>query len=375
MRIAILALSRGGLVTARRIARIFEGAFLFCHPGLRKSMGNKICRASAPRTRGRGEQTRTAFFSPGLKAFTAQIFSSFDAIIFVMATGIAVRMIAPCLQHKKTDPAVITVDDTGTFAVSLLGGHQGGANDLAEQIAQEIGATAVITTATDRHRLLAFDLWARRRGWALENGKDMKEISKAQLAGSEILVYADLPSLPGRGDDEASLPSNCRFTDDPAELQAARHGVVLLSNHRELPLLPQGLPHIIIRPRNLVAGVGCRRGASPAAVIAALQDGLKRAGRVAEGLLALATIDLKGEEKGLQDAARYFKVPLLVFSREQVREIEDNFAASEFVRKHTGVGAVAEPCAFLGSGGGPLILEKRGYGGITVALAEARWDG
>lgn len=363
MKTAILALTPQGLDTARRICCLFARPFLFIHPRL---IGKA---APVPGSRAAiGASARIACFSPELRTFTAEIFPHFDAIIFVMAAGIAVRMVGPCLRLKKTDPAVIVVDDTGCFAVSLLGGHQRGANDLTEQIAAAIGATAVITTATDRRRILAIDLLARRRNWDLEHAADLKKISAAQLDGREICLYCDAPFPPG---GLPELPAGCRLVTDPAELSAACRGTVLLSNRRLLPELPAGLPFVILRPRNLVAGIGCRRGMPGWAVIGAVEDALAVAGRVSQGLLALATIDLKAEERGLQEAARFFKVPLRVFSKETVGEIEHRFSPSPFVRRHTGVGAVAEPCACLGSGGGSLILGKKSGAGITVALAES----
>lgn len=369
MRIAIVALTPRGLATGRRIATFLTRPFMFCHPGLREMLKGQNDPGATGEKAALRAQARTFFFSRDLKSFTAELFSSFDAIIFVMAAGIAVRMIAPWLQHKTTDPAIITVDDTGTFVVPLLGGHQGGANDLAQQIADEIGATAVITTATDRSRLLAFDLWAKRRGWTLEHAADLKKISKAQLAGSELLIYSDL----ARAEQAAvrELFPSCRLVRDTVELQTARHGVVFLSNRSSLPQPPGGVPFIVLRPRNLVAGIGCRRGVSASAVTAALKGALDLAGRVSGGLQSIATIELKGEEKGLRETARCFRVPLQVFSNEQIQQIENRFVGSEFVRRNTGVGAVSEPCAVLGSGGGALILAKTGFKGITVALAES----
>lgn len=359
MKIAVLALTPGGLITARRICRLFPGSFLFCHPRLR----GRVKTAA-----------RILYYHGELQTLTAALFHYFSAIIFVAATGIAVRMIAPCLQSKKTDPAIIAVDDTGHFAVSLLSGHQGGANDLAEQIAAGIGALPVITTATDRRQILAFDLLARRRGWNLEHAADMKKISAAQLAGKEITIYCDLsfdPSASGNFE----LPTCSRLVTAPGQLATARHGVVFLSNRLELPSLPPGLPFIIIRPRTIVAGIGCRRGISAAAIITALENALRQAGRVPEGLLALATIELKRDEKGLREAAHKLAVPLYVFSSDEVRKVEHLFSGSPFVQQYAGVGAVAEPCAYLGSSGAEIILEKRAGDGITVALAEKSLSG
>ncbi len=374
MKTAVVALTPGGLRTARRICRLLARPFLFCPSPLRVQVEGAPA-AAAPHCReGKKGGCRLAFFpAEGLRPFIAGIFPYFDLLVLVMAAGIAVRLLAPCLGDKKTDPAVIVVDDTGRFVLSLLGGHQRGANDLAEQIAAGLRATAVITTATDRRRLLAFDQLAQRRGWVLEHGEDLKRISAAQLRGEKICVLAPFPpissSFPG---EVVELPAGCLLLEETAALflPPECRGLVFCSNKRTLPPPPPGLPYIVIRPRTLVAGVGCRRGVPGDAVIAAVREALLQAGRVQEGLQALASIELKGEEKGLHEAARFFRVPLRLYSQEEIKEVEGLFAASAFVRRHTGVSAVAEPCAYLGSGGGTLLLPKRGAFGITVALAE-----
>jgi cobalt-precorrin 5A hydrolase len=305
-----------------------------------------------------------------------------------MAAGIVVRAIAPYLENKKTDPAVVVVDDTGFFAISLLSGHMGGANELAEKIAAYLGAIPVITTSTDRHYIPAFDLLARRGKWVMEHAEDLKRISAAQIAGKEILIYA-------AGNIQVKLPGKYAVVNSEREFQkllgisqagnrtsshAARpgdgpsrscEGVVLISNRVRLPMVPPGVPFIVLRPRNITAGIGCRRGIPAENIIKAVQDAFGRCRRRIESLQGLATVVNKGQEAGLQEAAKFFHVPLQVIAREEIQAVEQLFSPSLFVKEKIGVASVAEPCAFLGSASGELILRKTKYPGITVALGES----
>ncbi len=358
---ALIAVTVPGLETAGRIRDIFPAAPLYIPPGLKA----RFPEAS------RGPEVQT--FNEDLKTFVGTLFPRFDALIFVAAAGIVVRVIAPYLQDKEQDPAVVVVDDTGRFAVSLLSGHLGGANDLSELLARELGATAVITTSTDRHGLLAYDLLAARLGWSVENLQDLKKISTAQLEGKPVAVYAD-PNIqlefPGQHlllrREEELLPKPC-------------HGLVLISSRRDLPRAAEGIPRILLRPRTLTAGVGCRRGTPAGAIVEAVEQALEQSCRVPVSLQQLASLEVKADEAGLLEAGEILGVPVRFFQKDDLRALEDHFDHSEFVHQAVGTGAVAEPCAYLGSGCGEMILHKLTWKKVTVALAEreiaVKWNG
>jgi len=376
---AVIAVTPAGLRTALRLRKLFLRSHLFCPSSLK----------GEPEAR---QNEQIFFFRESLPRFTGSIFASYKALIFVTAVGIAVRSIAPHLRGKKNDPAVVAVDDTAFFVVSLLSGHSKGANDLAAEIAAYLGAIPVITTSTDRHNLVAFDLLAQRRSWLLEHEQDLKKISAAQVKGKELLLYLEeniAASLPGKyviarsagefyrllgfpGEEippEAAASFRCR-----AETFASGgrwQGVVLIGSSTSLPLVPDGLPYIILRPRCITAGIGCRRGVRAEEILQAIANAFNRCGRRPESLKSMATISAKEGEEGLLQAARFLGVPLHFFAPEQIRRVEHLFGSSAFVKKRVGAGSVAEPCAYLGSGGGKLILKKTVYPGITVALGEA----
>ena len=215
---------------------------------------------------------------------TARLFDSVDALLFIGACGIAVRAIAPLIKSKLTDPAVIVCDETGQFAISLLSGHVGGANILTEQIAEIIGATPVITTASDVHTAL------------------------------------------------------------------------------------EGTP----QPKNLVLGIGCRRGISAEtierAVTIMLWDQKIPLARVCE----VATIDIKRDEEGLLGFAKAHGLPLNFYSSAELADVQGKFSSSEFVMKVVGVDNVCERAATLCGAEGQLILSKTAKDGVTAAIFEKR---
>jgi cobalt-precorrin 5A hydrolase len=302
--------------------------------------------------------------SGSFKIAIAGLFNQYQLLIFISATAVAVRAIAPCLQGKDKDPAVVVIDDQGRFVISLLSGHLGGANEAAEKIAHFLDACPVVTTATDGRGITAFDDLARKLGWHIENLPDLKKISAALLEDREIMLYSRQQFAP-------ALEGNIYVTESSEDLARAEHGVVIVDNRLALSSVPKGVPVITLRPRNVAAGVGCRRGIPAEAIIRAIENAFAKAGLSLTSLSCLASGEFKADESGLIDAARHFAVPLKIFTREELIAAIGDSATSTFVEEQVGVGAVAEPCARLGSGGGPLLLEIQRGAGITVALAES----
>lgn len=356
MRLAVFFLTRPGLEIALRLGKAFSKIDYFTTARLMDDTG------------------RFQPFQGGLAATVAKVFRGYEGIIFISAVAVAVRVVAPHLLNKALDPAVVVVDEGGCFAISLLSGHLGGANALAKKVASCLGATPIITTATDGRGLLAFDELARRSGWSLENLSDLKQISAAQLEGREIILYTEqeLKNFP------LKAMGGIRVTRRPEDLIGAKNGVVLLSDRRKMafpPLKGPGssetpdIPYIIMRPRSVAAGVGCRKGVPAGRIIAAIEAALEEADLAPGSLGCLATGVFKGEEAGLLQAAQHFRVPLKVYTREEILPWTKGCRTSLFVQEQVGVGAVAEPCACLGSNGGRVVLPCRRGKGITVSLA------
>lgn len=284
----------------------------------------------------------------GLQEWTERAFRENDALLFIGAAGIAVRAIAPYVRSKTTDPAVVVLDERGTFAIPVLSGHLGGANDLARLLSREAGALAVITTATDAGGLFAADDWARRQGLAVANPERIKWISARLLAGETIAVKSLYP-IEG---------------DMPSQLREAEEGYDLLISHRS-----RGRAEALrLVPRIVTVGVGCRKGTPEEAIAEAVSAALGKAGCHELSAEAVATIDLKAREPGLLAYCRSRGLPLVTYTAEELTAVEGAFTGSEFVRRTTGVDNVCERAAVKKSGG-RLLTRKEAGNGVTVALA------
>lgn len=282
-----------------------------------------------------------------LAAWTADAFSSSEALIFVGAAGIAVRAIAPHVKSKAADPAVVVVDEGGKFAVPVLSGHLGGANDLARRIAALIEAVPVITTATDVNGVFAVDEWAKRQGCAVLNPGRIKVISSAVLAGKTIRIESGWPV--------AGTPPR---------------GVVLTGSEGDvrLSLDGQGENALQLVPRIAVLGVGCRKDIQPEALEQMLSRLLQSCGVCERAVSGVASIDLKAKEPGLLAFCQQHGWQLTTFSAEELKRVPGEFSASSFVKSVTGVDNVCERSAVLASGG-KLIQTKLAGNGVTMALA------
>ena len=404
---AVMVVSTGGLETALKVCQWFPAADLHVpsrlEPELENILERKESSAGSPEdgncTNSTGgskteilkTREKVHFFAERPGSLVGRIAANYSNLVMVMSTAIAVRLLAPFIKGKTEDPAVVVLDDRARFAISLLSGHLGGANDLANELAGYIGAEPVITTATDSREIAAVDLLASRLGWFLEGAERVKEISSQQLQGKPALLYSRynirIKVPPGSEyvvvNEERELHglawSDENKDNSPGERDSKKSssryaGVVLVTSSTSLPETPYGLPRAILRPADLVAGIGCRRGTPSANILEALENAITCAGRVVPSLSTIATVPEKQEEPGLKEAASSLNVPVLICDKEELASIEHLFPSSPLVKKQVGVGAVAEPCAYLGSGGGELITSRMVYNGVTVSLAEKTLD-
>ena len=285
---------------------------------------------------------------PALAAWTAARWEDSDALVFVGAAGIAVRAVAPHVRDKFTDPAVVSVDEEGRFAVPLLSGHVGGANELALRVAELTGGQAAVSTATDVNGLFAVDVWAKGNGLVITDRALAREVSAALLEGKAVGFASDF-----------GHPCPAGLTQGPAEIGVwvtARTGAGPFS--RTLRLAPKGL----------ILGVGCRRGTERAAIEEAAAEAL--AGYEPLAVAAVATIDLKKDEPGLLAFCAARGLPLLTFSAGELSAVAGDFTPSDFVKGVTGVDNVCERAA--AAAGGRIVVPKLAKNGVTAAVAEKR---
>ena len=349
-RVTILPVTVRGAVLGKKIAELFPEAELFS-PGELKA--------------------------GGLKRAVRKAWPVSDAIIFICASGIAVRTIAPLLKSKATDPAVLVADETGNFVISLVSGHLGGANELTRRVSSAIGARPVITTATDSYGLPCIEEITERFGLAIENIKRIKVVNTAILEnGPVVVVDTDaarckamkkfVASYGKRAESIFSFKASCIPSD------RVRAYVFVTPEDDFVVLHPLKRITMLLRPREYVAGVGCRRGVSAEEVGRVIRKAMKGAGVSPLALKGIATIDIKRDEEGLLEFVRNAGVGIEFFSAVELNSIVPVSASSPVVYAQTGAKAVAEPAALISAKTDRLCQEKIKSKRVTVALAKAR---
>lgn len=294
-------------------------------------------------------------------------FVSQDALIFVGAVGIAVRAIAPFVQAKTKDAAVLVLDEQGNYCIPVLSGHIGGANELALFISERLPSVPVITTATDIRKKWAADVFAVKNGLIIRDMEKAKQASAKILAGNRLLLLSDADEVINGERYTDSLEIRCRKEMTEADGEPVPD--IYIGYDSEIA--PEEALCLI--PRAVTAGIGCRRGTGKEAVRRAVKETFKNAGMFRESLEAAASIDLKKDEQGILDYCEEIGVPFFTYSKEELLTVEGTFSGSEFVEQITGVDNVCERSALFSSGG-RLLVKKQVYEGVTVALAVRKWS-
>lgn len=305
----------------------------------------------------------------------SEFWGKHKSFIFIMASGIVLRTVAPLIKDKRTDPAVVVLDEKGRFAVSLLSGHLGGANKLAKEIADFLNSKrglagetkshprteAVITTASDVNNLPAIDLWAKENDLIIEDWKALPYIATRFLNDGKLNVYSDI---------EISMPKGFQTTDNPESAD------MLITNKNDLfansPI--HQFARLYLRPKNLVIGIGCNSGTSAVETEDAVKRALAEKNLSFLSIHSVATIDIKADEKGLNKFVRGYGFPIKTFAADELNKISSasGVRSLEIVFKATGAYAVAEPAALLASGADELLVRKQKIGNVTVAVAEKK---
>ena len=359
MRIAILPITNAGAELAKKISAQIGGQ-IFCKG---KDFG-------------------------GLKNFIADIFDKFDALIFICAAGIAVRMIAPHIVSKLSDPAVIVIDERGRNVISLLSGHVGGGNDLTLKIATAINSNPVITTATDIENKFAADSFAAKLGLMPTPKNAIKAINSAILREEEIYLTTGnvrLNLIPQKLTTIDSNPVITSATDIEnkfaADSFAAKLGLMPTPKsaikainsailREEEIYLTAGNVRLNLIPQKLIAGIGCKRGTPAEKIFSAVSQACEMINQPVERIKILASVDIKSDEGGLLEFAKNLGVEIKFFGvAELAKKIaEYKLEESKFVKATLGVGNVCEAAALCCVQKARFALTKKIFDGVTVAL-------
>lgn len=252
----------------------------------------------------------------------------------------------PYVVSKKSDPAVLVVDECGKFVISLLSGHLGGANALALKTAEILGAEPVVTTATDLHDRFAVDVFAKNNHCAIFNMKAAKEVSAAILAGESVGFYSEFPWA-------GSLPRGLKVCT-PEDSGKPEAGIAVTVHRACLPFTST----VQIVPKAVVLGLGCKKDKEAEIIRQEAEACLESESIYQEAVSQIASISLKKEEQGILALAADWNIPFCTFGEAELQNAKGTFEESEFVKKITGVGNVCERSAVLGAEQGRLIKKE-----------------
>ena len=303
---------------------------------------------------------------PALQEAVPQLFRDSDALIFIGAMGICVRAIAPCIEDKKTDPAVLCVDSTGRYVISVLSGHVGGANGLTQYVAGILGAEPVITTRSDRTGLWALDTLGKKYDWQPIPGEncDMNHLISLFVDRAPTALLLDIRDE-GTAQLEHTLPSHVDVFYNFKDIDTGKYRLLLLVT----PYLYEtsGMQALYYVPKVLHMGMGLARNAGPKnAVITRLMNTLLEANIIPAAIRTISSIEEKKHEEVLKLLADAYELHL--YTASQLSQV-DVPTPSEVVDKYMGTPSVSEASALLTAGSGPLILPKQKCENFTVAIA------
>jgi len=354
--IAIIAITRRGVETAVKIKEAL------CSLKLQ-------CMVFAPK---KYDQKGVVPLDKKLGEFIKEIYGKVDAIVAVMATGIIIRAVAPCLESKLVDPAVLGVDVSGRFVISLLSGHYGGANALTRLIADGIGAVPVITTASDVVGKQSVDELARILHLAIENPESLAAVNSAVVNGARLVLV-----LTG----DVKVPANKILGYEVKKADSGQQAVEIVNNFdagvivtkEPLPKDKLMKPVTILKPKNIIVGLGARKNVSENEIVEAVNFALARVNVPLERVDRLATVSIKKDAPSMINAAKKLGLHLEFLSVESLRSFRhrDLSLDSKMVEQKIGVGGVCERAALIEAGKkAKLILKKTKVNNVTVAIAE-----
>jgi cobalt-precorrin 5A hydrolase len=358
---ALYAITRHGIGIAAKIRNAVPGADLF--------VSEKLMAQAPP-----GALPLPLPLGPVL----ADTFAAYDCHVFVISVGAVVRMITPLLKNKKVDPAVVCVDDAARFAICVLSGHVGRGNAFTDRVAAALGAQSVVTTASDAIGTLTVDILGRELGWTLDDPDRNVTRGCAAVVNAAQVLFVQETGEPSFWPLDKALPEGVSYATSLDGVDPSRWEILLVASDRDLAATDAAsfANAVVYRPKSLVLGLGCDRGASPAMVARGVDTLLREHGLAAASVKAIATIDKKADEEAFLALSAARGWPLLTFAASLLDAVPGIENPSDTVKRHVGSRGVSEPAALLAAGAPSLLVPKRTYtepdAGRSMTFAVAR---
>ena len=342
---AVLAITKNGVKIGQELKQIFPDWNVFA-PSKLSNENNKI-----------------TWYSEPTSEKIVELFKNNNALVCLFSLGAVIRLIAPHLKDKKTDPAVIVIDDKTNFVISVLSGHIGGANELTQEIAEKLGALAVITTAADVNKTIAVDLVGRQFDWTIDNESTVTKISAHMVNEEPIGVLQEA----GKKNWYKELPKNVTIYDNLQDLENSNSKAYLIISDR---VIDENLSDesVIYRPPSLVIGIGLHGDTPKETIREGIETCLQKFKLSSKSIAKLVSIKKPQDIQGLIDIGKEMEIPVEYVDRDELSKITAP-NPSETVKAFEGTASVSEAAAIRVSGG-ELIVEKQKFPpNLTIAIA------
>ena len=346
-KMAIVGITRHGIEIARRIKQGMPEVEIYV-PAKHNDGGNDII-----------------WFTEQSTQLVGKLFKSYDALICIFSLGAVIRMVAPYLIDKKSDPAVLVIDDRANNVISALSGHLGGANALARLVASFLGAQPVITTAADVNETIAVDLIGREFGWTIENFENVTKVSAFMVNEEKIAIYQDAGE---RNWWIAQLPKNVTIIDSIDKIKSQEFKAGLIISDRVV--LDQSIisKSVIYRPKSLVVGIGLHWDTSKETIKSGIDTVFKENGLSFQSIRNLASINRKAQVKGLEEFSIQHGIPIEIYEKDRLASV-DVPNPSATVQKFEGTSSVSEASSLLSSKGELVVPKQKLPPNLTIAIS------
>jgi len=341
----VLAITKNGVKIGQKLKELFPDWIIFA-PAKFLNENNDI-----------------SWYSEPTSEKIIELFKNSNALVCLFSLGAVIRLIAPYLKDKKTDPAVIVIDDKTNFVISVLSGHIGGANELTQEIAEKIGAVPVITTAADVNKTIAVDLVGREFNWKIDDESTVTKISAHMVNEEPIGIFQET----GKKNWYKQLPKNVSVYDSLDDLKKSSSKAYLIISDK---IIDENLDKelVIYRPPSLVIGIGLHWDTSKNTIKDGIESCLKKFKLSSKSIAKLVSIKKPQDVQGLIDIGKEMRIPIEYVNREDLAEISAP-NPSDTVKAFEGTASVSEAAAIKVSGG-KLIVEKQKFPpNLTIAIA------
>lgn len=349
---AVIAITKNGIDTALSLKKHFPSWDIFC-PSKFFQEGKEI-----------------EWFDQSATSKVQELFQSYGALVCIFSLGAVIRLVAPHMKDKKTDPAVVVIDDAAKFVISTLSGHLGGANELTEKIASVLGAVPVVTTAADVNKTIAVDLVGREFGWTIDEASSVTKVSAFMVNEEKIGVFQDAGErnwwLPKK-----ELPRNVCLYDSLDNMAGSDCKGFLVISDKIISNKELEGRSVIYRPRTLVVGVGLHWDTTKETIREGMSFCLAKFGLSLGSVAKFASIKKEADVQGLQELSKEMGVPVEYFDKSELATISIP-NPSDIVQTFEGTASVSEASAIRSSGGDLIVQKHKFPPNLTIAIARRR---